>query len=192
MLRFHRFHMPAAAERPASSIFPSLCGCCAPECTDSVSPLSLVTLADAMRPLDVSSYRATSGPSHHVTTDFPESRATGPLTPFLFHMITVSRLCLSFVLAGLRHTYVTRTRYLAGSRYALRPLVYPDFFSRRFSLRPVLYPVRFPSFTYPTGRYFCLSPLRPLRPFVLVFPLLVYILGWRWDDPHLQSTLQPP
>ena len=62
----------------------------------------------------------------------------------------------------------------------------------RFSLRPVLYPVRYPFVTYPTGRYFCLSPLRPLRPFVLVCLILVYILGWRWDDPHLQSTLQPP
>ena len=64
--------------------------------------------------------------------------------------------------------------------------------SRRFSLRPVLYPVRFPFVTYPTGRYSCLLPLRLLRLFVLVFLIRVYIQGWRWDDPHLQSTLQPP
>ena len=31
-----------------------------------------------------------------------------------------------------------------------------------------------------------------LRLFVLVSTLQVYITGWRWDDPHLQSTLQPP
>ena len=47
-------------------------------------------------------------------------------------------------------------------------------------------------FTYPTGRYFCLVRLRLVRLFVLVSLRLVYILGWRWDDPHLQSTLQPP
>ena len=39
MLRFHRFHVPVAAERPALLVFlPTLCGCCAPECTDYVSP----------------------------------------------------------------------------------------------------------------------------------------------------------
>ena len=60
---------------------------------------------------------------------------------------------------------------------------------RRFPLCPILYPTSYP---YPIGRYSCLLPLWPLRLFVLVVPLLVYILGWRWDDPHLQSTLQPP
>ena len=49
-----------------------------------------------------------------------------------------------------------------------------------------------PLFTYPIGRYFCLVSLQTLRLFVLVLYSLVYILGWRWDDPHLQSTLQPP
>ena len=44
----------------------------------------------------------------------------------------------------------------------------------------------------PIGRYSRLLLLRLLRLFVLVVPILVYILGWRWDDPHLQSTLQPP
>ena len=63
---------------------------------------------------------------------------------------------------------------------------------RLLSLRPVLYPVRFPLVTYPTGRYFSLLPLRTLRLLVLVSSVLVYILGWRWDAPHLQSTLQPP
>ena len=38
MLRFHRFHVPAAAERPAYSVSLSiLCGCCVPEYTDTVS-----------------------------------------------------------------------------------------------------------------------------------------------------------
>ena len=59
----------------------------------------------------------------------------------------------------------------------------------RFFLRPILYPT---SYLYPIGRYTCLLLLRLLRLFVLVFPVLVYILGWRWDDPHLQSTLQLP
>ena len=64
--------------------------------------------------------------------------------------------------------------------------------SRRFSLRPVLYSLFRLHSTYPTGRYSCLLLLRLLRLFVLVSHRLVYILGWRWDDPHLQSTLQPP
>ena len=55
MLRFHRFHVPAAAERPAH-LFPFvLCGCCAPKYTDAFLFLFfLVTLTDAMRSLDVS------------------------------------------------------------------------------------------------------------------------------------------
>ena len=77
--------------------------------------------------------------------------------------------------------------YLFVSGYRLLSLSF-----RRFLIRPVLYPVRFPSVTYPTGRYSCLLPVRTLRLFVLVSSVLVYILGWRWDDPHLQSTLQPP
>ena len=89
---------------------------------------------------------------------------------------------------GMTSHRLCSTRF-AGSRYAL---CYPTLSSRRFPLRPVLYPVRFPSVTYPTGRYSCLLLLRLLRLFVLVSPILVYILGWRWDDPHLQSTLQPP
>ena len=64
---------------------------------------------------------------------------------------------------------------LAGSRYAQS--------STRF-----IYPL----VTYPIGRYSCLLRLRTLRLFVLVSVSLEYILGWRWDDPHLQSTLQPP
>ena len=59
----------------------------------------------------------------------------------------------------------------------------------RFSIRPILYPTSYP---YPIGRYSCLLLLRLLCQFVLVSPVLVYIPGWRWDDPHLQSTLQPP
>ena len=134
-----------------------------------------------------------------------------PVRLFLLsYAVTVSRLCIPFVLAGsryaLRHDDDGMTSspiyayllspaidsllsYLAGSRYAL---CYPDYLSRRFSLRPVFYPVRLLSITYPTGRYFCLLRLRTLRLFVLVSSVLVYILGWRWDDPHLQSTLQPP
>ena len=53
------FHVPAAAVRPVLLVFPTLCGCCAPECTDYVS-LSLVTLTDAMRSLDVFLLRAYS------------------------------------------------------------------------------------------------------------------------------------
>ena len=85
-----------------------------------------------------------------------------------FVMLTFSRLCLLLI-----------------SGYVDSSLAW-------FSLRPVLYPARFPSITYPTGRYSCLVLLHLLRLLVLVSLILVYILGWRWDDPHLQSTLQPP
>ena len=101
--------------------------------------------------------------------------------PFLCHAYDFSlmplthRRCWRLVLAGLRYAHLSSER-----------------FSHRFSLRPVLYPVRFLSITYPTGRYSCLIRLWFLRLFVLVSYSLVYILGWRWDDPHLQSTLQPP
>ena len=42
MLRFRRFHVPVAAERPASPFFLSLvlCGCSAPKYTDTLSSLS--------------------------------------------------------------------------------------------------------------------------------------------------------
>ena len=55
----------------------------------------------------------------------------------LFHMITVSRLCLPFVLAGLRHTYVTRTFRFASSRYAL---CYPDLLVSPVLVTPSLLP----------------------------------------------------
>ena len=96
-----------------------------------------------MRSLDVSRTARIRWPSHHVIADFSESHATGPLTLFLFHMITVSRLCLPFVLAGLLVSPVSVT-----------PICYPDFLSRRFSLRPVLYPVRFPSYHSPDWTLF--------------------------------------
>ena len=112
----------------------------------------------------------------------------------------VSHLCFSFVLAGLHYALCLPDDSLAGSRYALRlpinslagsryALCLPIDLLSRFPLRPILFPTSYP---YPIGRYSCLSPLRFLRLFVLVVPVLVYILGWRWDDPHLQSTLQPP
>ena len=78
----------------------------------------------------------------------------------------------AYLLSSAIDSYLSR---LAGFRYAQS--------STRFV---------FPLVTYPTGRYSCLLRLRTLRLFVLVSPVLVYILGWRWDDPHLQSTLQPP
>ena len=130
----------------------------------------------------------------------PVSRATGPRTSMfpvislVFHVtitiyarVMAVRLdsplrrydVLPLVLSSVRRfplrPYVTRTSRLAGFRYAQS--------STRFV---------YPLVTYPTGRYSCLLPLRTLRLFVLVSPVLVYILGWRWDDPHLQSTLQPP
>ena len=131
-----------------------------------------------------------------MTPDVPVSRATGPLTrmfpviSLIFH-VTLYGICPShgdLPRLSLRHDDVFLRHddvfpyhaYLFVSGYRL------------LSLRPVPYPVRFLSVTYPTGRYFCLLPLRLLRLIVLVSPVLVYILGWRWDDPHLQSTLQPP
>ena len=52
LLRFHRSHVFAAAERPAQLCFPSPCGCSAPRHIDTFLFL-LVTLTDAMRSLDV-------------------------------------------------------------------------------------------------------------------------------------------
>ena len=78
MLRFHRFHMPVAAERPASSYFPAYSEAAVRPSILTLSPL--VTLTDAMRSSDVSCIARTRWPSHHVTTAVPVSRATGPLT----------------------------------------------------------------------------------------------------------------
>ena len=69
---------------------------------------------------------------------------------------------------------------------------YVDLSFSWFSLRPyVTQTIRLSTFP-PIRLYSCLVLLRFLRLFVLVPYRLVYILGWRWDDPHLQSTLQPP
>ena len=109
-----------------------LCGCCAPEYTDTFSFSFLVTLKDAMRSLDVSCIARTWWPSHHVTTDFSESRATGSLTLSLlcgYHFSlmssfrlsrTTSYLCYpdSLISPVLVTPYVTRTSCLAGFRYA--------------------------------------------------------------------------
>ena len=143
--------------------------------------------------------------SCHVTSDVSASRDSGPLThmfpvsisrdsyctcmchgdspgPFLCHayvslltLLTRLRLCRLVSLPRLRYTHM----------FACRLVSFPC----RFFLRPVFCPTSYP---YPTGRYSCFVRLRPLRLFVLVSLRLVYILGWRWDDPHLQSTLQPP
>ena len=131
-----------------------------------------------------------------MTSAFPESRATGSLTRMfpvisLISHVTLYDICPSH--GGLPRLFLRHYdvfpyyAYLFVSGYRLLSLSLS-----RFLLRPVLYPVRSPLVTYPTGRYFSLLPLRTLRPFVLVSSVLVYILGWRWDDPHLQSTLQPP
>ena len=103
---------------------------------------------------------------------------------FLFVMLTFSRLCLLLIFG-----YNGSSLVLAGSRYARMLPKRFVFHFRRFPLRPVLCPTSYP---YPTGCYSYLVLLWSLRLFVLVSLRLVYILGWRWDDPHLQSTLQPP
>ena len=103
----------------------------------------------------------------------------------LFVVLTFS--CLRFLLVS-----SCDDSSLARTSLCPTPICYPDDSSlsrSRFFLHPVFSPT---FYSYPTGRYSCLVLLRFLRLFVLVFPRLVYILGWRWDDPHLQSTLQPP
>ena len=102
-----------------------------------------------------------------VRLDFPFVILTSMLPDFLRHLTSYRRQVYV--------TYVHRTVSFAGSRYAQ--------FSTRF-VSPLV--------TYPTGRYSCPLLLRLLRLFVLVVLVLLYIQGWRWDDPHLQSTLQPP
>ena len=56
LLRFHRFHMPVAAERPASFCFPAYSVAAVRPSILTLSPFSfsLVTLMDAFRSLDVS------------------------------------------------------------------------------------------------------------------------------------------
>ena len=70
VLRFHRFHMPAAAERPAYSF--SFLHSVAAVRPSVLTLFPLVTLMDAMRSLDVSSYRA--WPVTLVTRDLGFSR----------------------------------------------------------------------------------------------------------------------
>ena len=106
--------------------------------------------------------------------------------------LDTSLSCLRFLAYASYSSSVMTTRL---SLDFVTPVCYPDDSSLSrswFFLHPVLYPTFHLLFTYPTGRYSCLVLLRPLGLFVLVSPRLVYILGWRWDDPHLQSTLQPP
>ena len=72
MLRFHRFHMPVAAERPASFLFPAYSEAAA---RPSILTLSLFSLSYAH-----GRYALTGRFSYHVISAVPESRATGPLT----------------------------------------------------------------------------------------------------------------
>ena len=61
----------------------------------TLSPMSLVTLTDAVRSLDV--YARTRWSSHHVTSALPVSRATGPFTcmfPVISH-VTLYDICPS-------------------------------------------------------------------------------------------------
>ena len=122
---------------------------------------------------------------HHVIVDTVLSRATGSLTRFLL-------VCLHFPSMLLTHFGYVDSSLVPDF---VTPTCLPDdssLVSSRFFLRPVLYPPFRLSPTYPTGRYSCLLTFTALRLFVLVSTLRVYITGWRWDDPHLQSTLQPP
>ena len=157
-------------------LFPWACGCCAPGYTDTCFPFPflLVTLTDAMRSMDVLAC--------HVSTSRDFSSFTS--------MFPVSVSCDSYCTSGLRYIRMSPERFVSPD--SVTPICCPNDLSHRFSLRPVLYPSFRLHFTYPTGRYSCLVLLRFLRLFVLVSYWLVYILGWRWDDPHLQSTLQPP
>ena len=107
----------------------------------------------------------------HVTLTVPVC-VMATCLDFPFVMLTFSCLCLLLILTGLHYAHMLPGRFVSCPC--------------QFFLRPVLYPTSYP---YPTGRYFRLVLLRL---FVLVSLILVYILGWRWDDPHLQSTLQPP
>ena len=154
---------------------PCACGCCAPGYTDTYFSFPF-SCSYAHR-----CYALTGRFPYHVTgfaytyVPIPVSRDSyctcmchgDPPRPF-FVMLTFSCLCLLLISS------------------------YVDSSFSQFSLRPyVTRTIRLSTFP-PTRSYFCLVLLRFLRLFVLVSYGLVYILGWRWDDPHLQSTLQPP
>ena len=113
----------------------------------------------------------------------PESRATGPLTSMfpvislIFHVpVTVyARVMVLRLDSSLRHYDVFP--YHAYPLSGLDFLCHDDVgMTSTLFLLPVpdttsLLPGSLSlCVTYPTGRYFCISPLRPLRLFVLVSP----------------------
>ena len=196
--------MPFLSEQRGSptvtiSLFPCACGCCAPGYTDTCFSFSfsyahgryaLIGRFALRQSRDPGRFRVTwfriclfvrfPFPSHVTVTIYAWVMAARLDSSFV--MLTLSRLCFLLIFGyvdsswpGLRYAHVLPERFVS--------CLY------RFFLHPVFYPTSYP---YPTGRYSCLVRLRPLRLFVLVSLRLVYILGWRWDDPHLQSTLQPP
>ena len=189
--------MPVAAERPASLVFLS-------HSEAAVRP-SVLTMFPSLSSYAHGRYALTGRfPYRAYLVDLASrnlglTRTTCHRSAYLYvprlsllslhETFTIyARVMVTRLDSPLRHGDVVMT----STSYVCPRLCLSSLSSCRFSLRPVLYPVRFLPVTYPTGRYFYLLPLRPLRLLVLVFPVLVYILGWRWDDPHLQSTLQPP
>ena len=122
--------------------------------------------------------------------DVSASCATSSLTrtfPFPSHVTLTVLVCVMATRldSSLSLLTVSRLCFLLISGYV-------DLSFSRFSLRSyVTRTIRLSTFP-PIRLYSCLVLLWFLRLFVLVPYRLVYILGWRWDDPHLQSTLQPP
>ena len=93
------------------------------------------------------------------------------------------------------HAYLFVFGYRLSSllfrRFPLRPML-PGLLVSPVLVTPSSLPGSFPSYHLPDWTLFLSLTFTALRLFVLVSLVLVYILGWRWDDPHLQSTLQPP
>ena len=103
------FRMPAAAERPASLCFPAYSVAAVRPSILTLSPFSFSYAHGRYALTGRFLYRAYL--VDLVSCDYGLLRVTCHrfAYPFLLYAVTVSRLCLPFVLAGLRHAYVTRT-----------------------------------------------------------------------------------
>ena len=146
-----------------------------------VSPISVATIADAMRSMDVLAlyvfvsrdlghFRVTCHRLAYSYVSIPVSRDSyctcmchGSPPRLFFVMLTFSRLCLLLIFGCDNSSFPV----------LLTPICSPDDSSlthSRFFLRPVLYPTFHLLLTYLTGRYSCLVLLWLYASLYLYFP----------------------
>ena len=151
------------------------------------TPYALVSLVDAMRSLD-DDYLVSVGPLRSY------------VFPFMFH-VTSYDICMShgepprlFLCHAYDFSLMLVTHPVRLSRLVFDPDFGTPVLSTRLLPVPVLLtPNLLPDFLpLPDWTLFSFPTFMDLTPVCTCIPVLVYILGWRWDDPHLQSTLQPP